>query len=211
MTTGQRIRLARKNAGLTQKALGEKLEVSYQNIAQWENDLRNPKLKTLHCIAAALNIDVDELLPQAKPNPNRLFFQDELDVKMDSDSQFNIVPSFGSNLRRYREERGLSRKKLSELSHVPISEIILYEREESGHLITQENLNKISESLNVEPDKLLGYGLTADQVMKKYCENCRRQINEILDKLNPAGLDKARERLEEMAQITRYRRDTSEQ
>ena len=50
MTTGQRIKEARKKAGLTQKELGEKLGVAYQTLAQWENDLRNPKYETLQRI-----------------------------------------------------------------------------------------------------------------------------------------------------------------
>ena len=62
MTTGQRIKAARKNAGLTQKELGQRLGVAYQTLAQWENDLRNPKYETLQRIAAALNVDVSWLM-----------------------------------------------------------------------------------------------------------------------------------------------------
>ena len=54
MTTGQRIKAARKQAGMTQKALGEELGISYQTVAQWENDLRNPKRETLVKIARLL-------------------------------------------------------------------------------------------------------------------------------------------------------------
>lgn len=61
MTTGQRIKAARKKAGLTQKELGNRLGISYQTLAQWENDLRNPKYETLQRIAAALNISADVL------------------------------------------------------------------------------------------------------------------------------------------------------
>ena len=57
MTTGQRIKEARKKAGLTQKGLGQKLGITYQTVAQWENDLRNPKAETLNKIAEALSCD----------------------------------------------------------------------------------------------------------------------------------------------------------
>lgn len=63
MTTGERIKAARKNAKLTQKELGAKLGIAYQTLAQWENDLRNPKYETLQKIASALEIDLSELLP----------------------------------------------------------------------------------------------------------------------------------------------------
>lgn len=62
MTTGERIRAARKNAGLTQEDLGKKLGVSYVGISQWENNVRNPKFSTLARIADALNIPVQDLI-----------------------------------------------------------------------------------------------------------------------------------------------------
>ena len=65
MTIGEKIKNARKAAGLTQRELGERLELSYQAVAQWENNLRKPKRETLYRIATALNIspvDLDESL-----------------------------------------------------------------------------------------------------------------------------------------------------
>ena len=62
MTTGEMIKAARRKAGLTQAQLAEKLGIAYQTVAQWENDLRNPKLDTLQRIAAALDIPVTELI-----------------------------------------------------------------------------------------------------------------------------------------------------
>lgn len=62
MTTGQRIKEARKKAGLTQKQLAEKLGIAYQTLAQWENDLRNPKYETIERIANALNVYIPKLL-----------------------------------------------------------------------------------------------------------------------------------------------------
>lgn len=70
MTVGERIQIARKNAGLTQKELGAKLGVSYQGIAQWENNMRNPKIGSLQRIADALDIPVGELLGTV-PQPDR--------------------------------------------------------------------------------------------------------------------------------------------
>lgn len=56
MTTGKRIQQARKQAGLSQRELGEKLGVSGSMIGQYENDLRNPKPKTIFKIATALGV-----------------------------------------------------------------------------------------------------------------------------------------------------------
>lgn len=62
MTTGQLIKAARKKAGMTQEELGKKIGVSGSSMAQWENDLRNPKLDTLQRIASALGVPVQELI-----------------------------------------------------------------------------------------------------------------------------------------------------
>ncbi len=64
MTTGQLIRAARKNAGMTQAELAQKLGISYVGISQWENDLRNPKYDTIRRIAAALGVEWTELVPE---------------------------------------------------------------------------------------------------------------------------------------------------
>ena len=64
MTTGQHIQAARKAAGLTQRQLGELLNVSGSMIGQYENDLRNPKPETLGHIASVLNVDVSQLIPE---------------------------------------------------------------------------------------------------------------------------------------------------
>ena len=40
MTLGERIAQARKQAGLSQEQLGEKLGVSRQAVSKWEGDLR---------------------------------------------------------------------------------------------------------------------------------------------------------------------------
>lgn len=61
MTTGQRIKAARKNRGFTQAKLAEKLGIPYQSIGQWERDIRNPKFRTLMRIADALDVPVEDL------------------------------------------------------------------------------------------------------------------------------------------------------
>ena len=47
MQTSERIKQARKKAGLTQKKLAEILGTSQQNLAQYENGKRKPKIETL--------------------------------------------------------------------------------------------------------------------------------------------------------------------
>ena len=62
MKTGEKIKKYRKEQGLTQKALAEKLNTTPQNLAQYENGKRNPKPETLWRIANALNVDMKHLI-----------------------------------------------------------------------------------------------------------------------------------------------------
>lgn len=84
MSIGNKIRDARKKAGLTQKELGERLGISYQTIAQWENNLRNPKFTTLQKIADALHVDVSVFLPKEFIDSLSLGPEDELFVGPDN-------------------------------------------------------------------------------------------------------------------------------
>lgn len=62
MTTGQRIKAARKIAGITQADLAEKLNIPFQSISQWERDIRKPKLETLEKLSKALDVSIAYLL-----------------------------------------------------------------------------------------------------------------------------------------------------
>lgn len=61
MTVGERIRAARKQAGMTQGELAEKLEISYVGVSQWESGRRNPKDSTLARIAEVLDVPLGYL------------------------------------------------------------------------------------------------------------------------------------------------------
>lgn len=62
MRTGEKIREARKAAGLTQKELGTRLEVTSQNIIQYEKGRRLPKPATLRRIAEAIGCTLFDLI-----------------------------------------------------------------------------------------------------------------------------------------------------
>ena len=62
MTIGEQIRKYRKQAGISQKILGERLGVSQQHIAQYENGKRIPKTETIRKIAYALNVPITEFI-----------------------------------------------------------------------------------------------------------------------------------------------------
>ncbi len=62
MTTGMKIAEARKRAGLTQAAVAERLEVSFQAVSAWERDEYLPDTDKLIRLAGALDVSVSYLL-----------------------------------------------------------------------------------------------------------------------------------------------------
>lgn len=66
MTVGERIRAARKKAGLTQKELGERCGIAEPTIRRYELGKLNPKIETLKKIAKPLCISWFELYGDSK-------------------------------------------------------------------------------------------------------------------------------------------------
>lgn len=62
MTTGQRIALKRKEAGLSQETLGAELGVSRQSIYKWESDTALPEIDKLVALSRRFNVTVGWLL-----------------------------------------------------------------------------------------------------------------------------------------------------
>ena len=65
-TTGEIISSIRREKGLTQKDLAEKLSVTDKAVSKWERDIALPDINTLPKLADILNITIEELIA-AKP------------------------------------------------------------------------------------------------------------------------------------------------
>ena len=62
ITMGKRIMTLRKEKGLTQEQLAERLNVSPQAVSKWENDVSCPDISIIPQLAEVLGISTDELL-----------------------------------------------------------------------------------------------------------------------------------------------------
>ena len=62
MTIGRRIAQKRKELGLSQEALGEKLGVSRQSIYKWESDGALPEIDKLIALSRLFGLSVGQLL-----------------------------------------------------------------------------------------------------------------------------------------------------
>lgn len=61
MTFGEKLRAARKNAGLTQEQLAQRLLVSRQAITKWESDKGLPDIENLKQLSELLGVSIDYL------------------------------------------------------------------------------------------------------------------------------------------------------
>ena len=74
MTFGEKLKNARKEVGLSQEQLAEKLSVSRSAVAKWETGNGMPDVDNLKAMAVLLNTSIDyllELTDQKAPYPRR--------------------------------------------------------------------------------------------------------------------------------------------
>jgi bacteriophage CI repressor helix-turn-helix domain len=100
MEFSERLKDLRRQAGLTQVEVAEKLGISQQAYASWERGVKKPTQENLVKIAHVLNVSVDYLVGNSEEK------SDELD---------NIELLFRMNSKRLTdEERVVFRKELIE-------------------------------------------------------------------------------------------------
>lgn len=61
-TLGKRISFLRRQKGLKQEELADMLNVSFQAVSKWENDINCPDISLLPKLAELLGVSIDELI-----------------------------------------------------------------------------------------------------------------------------------------------------
>lgn len=125
MTVEERIKQARKKAGITQEDLGAKLEVSSSMIVQYETNKRTPKYETVRRIVAALDAEPWELMGydgSIRGGQDRPRFMSRVPSQQESDFyrafEGNAPPSILEKLKQNlifdKEEEGILRYALAQ-------------------------------------------------------------------------------------------------
>lgn len=184
---GNLIKEARKAKKLSQKQLGEQIGVSHQTIATWEQGVRAPIEANLIRLAMALD------------KPDDFFFRPTPKEEV-------TLSSFCENLRTYRKRHGVTQIQLSNETGIPLVTIKAYEDSNSGLFVTEANLEKLIDFFEISRNELLGISVTAEILQKDLRENHIRKITEAMEKLNLIGLEKAAERISEIATHRRYQK-----
>lgn len=71
MTLAEKLKSMRKQTGLSQEQLAEKLGVSRQAVTKWETDAGIPDIENVMAISALFDISMDELLSNEKGAKSR--------------------------------------------------------------------------------------------------------------------------------------------
>lgn len=96
-TIGKRIAALRREKGLKQDELAEKLGVSAQAVSKWENDQTCPDISLLPLLAKTLGVTVDELLSGKQENPPAVQIVPANERKDIKDMVLRIVISSAEN------------------------------------------------------------------------------------------------------------------
>src|SRR5690625_3923756 len=66
MTLAEKLKKARKEAGLTQEELAERMNVSRSAVAKWETDKGMPDIENLRLISSMIDVSIDYLLEEGE-------------------------------------------------------------------------------------------------------------------------------------------------
>ena len=82
MTFGEKIQKLRKQQGLSQEALAEKVTVTRQTISKWELDQSTPDLEFIARLSSIFGVSADYLIREELVEPNALPFQKKKEVHL---------------------------------------------------------------------------------------------------------------------------------
>ena len=77
---GETIASLRKEKGMTQNELAEKMNVTDKAVSKWERDLSCPDINTISKLADVLNVSVEELLKAKKQDYNNNKIKDLINL-----------------------------------------------------------------------------------------------------------------------------------
>ena len=125
---GRNISLARKQAGLTQEQLSERLGLTSQAVSKWENGRNLPDLENLMLMAEILNVPLSHLIDAGSGQASlacrdRLFHENNMFTRMKSVSQAEGLTETYRALSYMREKHLGQFRKRAQFSAVEVEYI----------------------------------------------------------------------------------------
>lgn len=186
MKTGDAIKKARIDVGITQAELARRLGITPQTVSQYERGCINPKKETIQKFATALGVDYytldSESFTADKLSPTFV-----LDKRMREFIERQIAAGTTITLQSAQEKWDKLIQELMKTNH----EISGAELRNAVPLYSEDDLRQLIEKVNWEAGEA-----TRAEEEKRLLEKFRR--------LNKAGKKVAVERVEELTQIPKY-------
>ena len=140
----EKLKVLRKEKGLTQKSLSNMLNISQGAYAQWENGKREPNFEKLSMLACIFDVSIDFLLSK------NLEISKETYLKLKEEKK-NL---FSVRLKELRLQHGFSQEELAEKIGIKRNS---YSDWENGKCKPNyEKLEKIADFFGVSLDWLFG-------------------------------------------------------
>lgn len=92
MTFAEKLKSIRKQAGMSQEQLAEKLGVSRQAVTKWETNAGIPDIENIMAISALFDISIDELLSNEKgtKQPSEYLFESITEYDIDEPKRYDM-------------------------------------------------------------------------------------------------------------------------
>lgn len=131
MNVGERIRAARKQAGMTLEDVADKLGIKNQSVAQWETGKRKPKYETLQRIADALHVPIKSLLSDQTAND-----QKDWRMNMDNNSSIAMLGGIANTVMDPEKMKAFEEKRMKdEARNQKIDDLTVHAVETMIHLM----------------------------------------------------------------------------
>lgn len=111
------------------------------------------------------------------------------------------VQETGRYIRKYRKVAGLTQEELAK--KVGISTMSVRRYENGERIASKETIQAIAAALDVDPYSLYSFDQASDSLVDHI--SARERIDTALGKLNDAGMGKAADVVEIIAEVPRYR------
>lgn len=194
-TIAERLKSARKEAGLLQEEVAEGLGISQQAYQVWESGKRNPKKETLQKLADYFNVSYAYLAGVENPLESaEILFKNkvkELELTPEQEEQFkssiyNFIlqkgnhynsqetspESFAKRLKRLRTEADLTQKQVADIVGTTQQNIAFWET--GRQRPKQPSLIKLANYFNVSIDYLLVGKAQAEEKLSVFPERLKQ-------------------------------------
>ena len=154
---GNRISVMRKNAGMTQMELANRLSISYQAVSNWERGLSMPDIANLSELSKILSVSIDDIIKDK--NLSALITDDVLPEEITAE-EFNAISPL------------LSAEKNKELiEHVHINNVGAADINTPALGLTQDEMDDLARSAYERGD-VAQFGLFSRSIS----EGCVREL-----------------------------------